>query len=87
MLVLASGQVLRRTEDKSINVRTVTLAVTPEQADSIVAAHARGTLSLSLRGLDDHSLVKKPETRPVLVAVADLPPSSRSSRGWSASAS
>ena len=35
-------------------VRTVTLAVTPEQVDILVAAHAKGALTLALRGLNDH---------------------------------
>ena len=54
VLVLASGQVFTRPEDRSIQSRTVTLAVTPEQVDILVAASAKGSLSLSLRGLNDH---------------------------------
>lgn len=69
VLVLASGQVLTRPEDKSIQARTVTLAVTPEQVDVLVAARARGPLTLALRGLNDHIQAptkKKPE--PIVVA-------------------
>lgn len=55
ILVLASGQTFTRPEDRSIQARTVTLAVTPEQVDILVAAKSKGTLSLSLRGLNDHT--------------------------------
>jgi pilus assembly protein CpaB len=70
VLVLASGQVFTRPEDRSIQSRTVTLAVTPEQVDILVAAKGKGTLTLALRGLNDHEErpKKKPkvETPPVL---------------------
>jgi len=69
VLVLASGQTLTRPEDKSIQARTVTLAVTPEQGDALAEAKARGSLSLSLRGLNDHekNITKRQKER-------DLPP-------------
>jgi pilus assembly protein CpaB len=63
VLVLAAGQVVTRGEDKSINVRTVTLAVEPDQAETLVAARTRGPLSLALRGLDDHEIVARPDPR------------------------
>lgn len=79
VLVLASGQILTRPEDKSVNVRTVTLAVTPEEADLLVAARQKGPLSLSLRGLNDTAARPKPkpdepEGDPVVVARRDLRP-------------
>ena len=78
VLVLASGQTLTRTEDKSMVVRTVTLEVSPEEADELVSARARGTLSLSLRGMDDHARVARPEpkpdTRSILVAAVEIAP-------------
>jgi pilus assembly protein CpaB len=58
VLVLAAGQTVTRSEDKSILARTVTLAVTPEMVDSLVTAHSRGPLSLSLRGLNDHEVME-----------------------------
>jgi pilus assembly protein CpaB len=71
VLVLASGQVFTRPEDRSIQSRTVTLAVTPEQVDILVAASAKGALSLALRGLNDHvarpkkvKIEPKPEPKP-----------------------
>jgi pilus assembly protein CpaB len=64
--VLAAGQVTTKPDDKSIQVHTVTLAVTPEQAEILVAAKVKGPLSLALRGTDDHSVVEtaKPEPEP-----------------------
>ena len=66
VLVLAAGQVFSRPEEKAVQGRTVTLAVTPEQVDQLVAARAKGPLSLSLRGVNDHSIVAQPKpTKPV----------------------
>ena len=76
VLVLASGQVFSRPEERSIQSHSVTLAVTPDQVDVLVAAKAKGSLSLSLRGINDHKAVakKKPEPPPVVLAVVDEPP-------------
>lgn len=62
--VLAAGQVFNRTDDKTVLCHTVTLEVTPDQADQLMAAQTDGPLSLSLRGRDDHSLVEKPVEPP-----------------------
>ena len=50
VLVLAAGQVFMRPEEKSLQNRTVILAVLPEQVHILVAARAKGTLSLKLHG-------------------------------------
>ncbi len=81
--VLAAGQVTSRPEDKSIQVRTVTLAVTPEQVENLVAARSRGPLSLSLRSINDTTVVErkkpevieepKPEPPPVVVEAKPEP--------------
>ncbi|MBV8078729.1 MAG: Flp pilus assembly protein CpaB [Planctomycetaceae bacterium] len=71
--VLASGQVFVRPDDRSIQARTVTLAVTPEQVDILVAARARGAVSLALRGLNDHTTTK-PEPAVAKVALPPPPP-------------
>jgi pilus assembly protein CpaB len=55
VLVLASGTVFNRPEERNVQSRGVTLAVTPEQAEAIVAARSKGTLSLALRGLNDRT--------------------------------
>ena len=62
--VLAAGQVFTRPEEKSLLNRTVTLAVFPEQVDILVAARAKGPLSLSLRGVNDHDIVDRPKPKP-----------------------
>ena len=64
ILVLAAGQVFIRPEEKSLQNRTVTLAVLPEQVDILVAARAKGPLSLSLRGVNDHEIVDRPKPKP-----------------------
>ncbi len=72
--VLASNQVFTRPEDRSIPARTVTLAVTPEQVDTLVAARARGALSLTLRGLNDHTQAKPKPAVAKLVLPPPPPP-------------
>ena len=81
VLVLASGTTFTRPEDRSIQSRTVTLAVTPEQVGILVAAKAGGSLSLSLRGLNDHTHYDiKPKTPvveeklPAVLVTAPEPP-------------
>ena len=64
VLVLAAGQVFTRPEEKSLQNRTVTLAVLPEQVHILVAARAKGPLSLSLRGVNDHDIVDRPKPKP-----------------------
>jgi len=64
ILVLAAGQVFTRPEEKSLLNRTVTLAVFPEQVDILVAARAKGPLSLSLRGVNDHAILNRPKPKP-----------------------
>jgi pilus assembly protein CpaB len=80
VLVLASGQIFTRPEDRSIQARTVTLAVTPEQVDILVAAQVKGALSLALRGINDHeekprrsNNAPKPEPRPEPVVALARP--------------
>ncbi len=78
VLVLAAGQVSSRPDDKSIQVRTVTLAVTPTQAEILSAAKSKGAVTLALRGMEDKEVEEpeepKVETAPVLVAARDLMP-------------
>ena len=64
ILVLAAGQVFTRQEEKSLQNRTVTLAVFPEQVHILVAARAKGPLSLSLRGVNDHEIIDRPRPKP-----------------------
>jgi pilus assembly protein CpaB len=73
VLVLASGTIFTRPEDRSIQSRTVTLAVTPDEVDILVAAKSKGgQLALSLRGVNDHKSVasRKPKPAPPPTEVA-----------------
>jgi outer membrane biosynthesis protein TonB len=58
--VLASGTVFERIEERSIEANTVTLEVTPEQVRTLASAMQRGSLTLSLRGLNDDLIVEAP---------------------------
>ena len=71
ILVLAAGQVFTRAEERSLTTRTVTLAVTPDQVDILVAARAKGNLSLSLRGVNDHDVVSRPKPKPQVDEAAE----------------
>jgi pilus assembly protein CpaB len=64
VLVLAAGQVFMRPEERSVQSRTVTLAVKPDEVDILVTARAKGALSLALRGVNDHDLVVRREPKP-----------------------
>ena len=57
VLVLAAGQIFTRPDERAVQSRTVTLALSPGDVDVLVAARARGALSLSLRGVNDHERI------------------------------
>lgn len=64
ILVLASGQVFTRADERAVTTRTVTLALSPDQVAIIVAARAKGSLSLALRGVNDHDIIARPAPPP-----------------------
>jgi len=64
VLVLAAGQLFTRPEERSVQSRTVTLALAPGDVDTLVAARGKGALSLSLRGVNDHDVVARPKPKP-----------------------
>jgi len=66
VLVLAAGQVFTRPEERAVQSRTVTLALKPEDVDILVGARARGALSLTLRGVNDHDLVARRVLKPAI---------------------
>jgi pilus assembly protein CpaB len=71
VLVLASGQSITRPEDTKVTqVRSVTLAVTPDQVNKLNAARTEGNLTLALRGNNDHAKVEVAETKPEKAPVA-----------------
>jgi len=53
MLVLAAGQIVEQKENKPITVNTVTLSVTPEEAEKLALASNDGTIQLVLRNFMD----------------------------------
>jgi pilus assembly protein CpaB len=59
VLVLAAGQLFSRPEERSVASHTVTLALKPDEVDILVAARAKGALSLALRGVNDHDQVTR----------------------------
>jgi len=64
VLVLAAGVLFTRPEERAVQTRTVTLALTPRDVDILVAARGKGSLSLALRGVNDHDVVSHPELKP-----------------------
>jgi pilus assembly protein CpaB len=59
VLVLAAGQIFTRPDERAVQSRTVTLALSPGDVDVLVAARVRGALSLSLRGVNDHERIAR----------------------------
>jgi len=59
VLVLAAGQTFTRKDEKTVQSRTVTLALAPQEVNAVVAARAKGNLSLSLRGVNDLAVLPK----------------------------
>jgi pilus assembly protein CpaB len=57
VLVLAAGQVFTRPDERALQSRTVTLALKPEDVHALVSGRAAGTLSLALRGVNDHDVL------------------------------
>jgi len=55
--VLAVDQTFERKEDDPVIVQTVTLLVTPEDAEKLVLASTEGKLQLSLRNTSDRSVM------------------------------
>jgi len=66
VLVLAAGQLFTRPDERSVQSRTVTLALAPGDVDILVAARGRGALSLSLRGVNDHDRVAPVKPNPTI---------------------
>jgi len=66
VLVLAAGQLFTRPEERSVQSRTVTLALAPNDVDILVAARAKGALALSLRGVNDHEHIAQLKPKPTI---------------------
>jgi pilus assembly protein CpaB len=61
--VLAVDQTYERDKDDPVTVQTVTLLVTPEQAEKLVLASTEGKLQLSLRNTADRTMQTTSGTR------------------------
>ena len=72
--VLAVDQMLDNPENKALLAKTVTLEVTPQQAEAINVANEMGTISLSLRSLasDDAGKAEAAPAPPANPAEAEL---------------
>jgi pilus assembly protein CpaB len=64
VLVLAANQLFIRPEERAVQSRTVTLAVSPASVAVLVEARTKGPLSLALRGVNDHDVVPQLVQKP-----------------------
>lgn len=71
--VLAAGQTVEIRDNKPVTSTTVTLAMTPEQAERLAVAQAEGKLMLVQRNLRDSQVVRTPGATPASL-LSDLPP-------------
>jgi pilus assembly protein CpaB len=60
ILVLAAGQLVEQKENKPVTVNTVTLAVTPEDAEKLALASNDGKIHLVMRNFSDSRKVETP---------------------------
>jgi pilus assembly protein CpaB len=60
--VLAAGQSVEMRGNKPVSITTVTLALTPEQAERLALAQTDGRLMLATRKLGDDRIVQTPGT-------------------------
>lgn len=58
VLVLAAGQTVELRDNKPVSVTTVTLALTPDQAERLWLAQVEGRLALATRNLRDNKIVR-----------------------------
>jgi len=56
--ILATGQITDQKEGKPVIVPTVTIDLTPEDAEKLVVAASKGSLQMLLRGIRDSALVE-----------------------------
>jgi len=73
--VLAAGQTVEMRENKPVKVTTVTLALTPEQAERLALAQSetRGKLMLATRNIRDARLVPTPGSTKARLLSGDQP--------------
>ena len=69
ILVLAAGQMIEQKDNKPVTVNTVTVAVTPEEAEKLALASNEGVIQLVLRNyMDNDNVVTVGATKARLLA-------------------
>lgn len=58
VVVLAAGQAVEMRDNRPVSVTTVTLALTPEQAERLALAQNEGKLTIGMRNLRDEGVVQ-----------------------------
>lgn len=58
VLVLAAGQAVEMRDNRPVSVTTVTLALTPDQAERLALAQNEGKLTIGMRNLRDQGVVQ-----------------------------
>ena len=75
VLVLAAGQAVEMRGNKPVPITTVTLALTPEQAERLAVAQTEGRMMLATRNLGDNRVVETPGTNvKKLLGTSSAPP-------------
>ena len=73
--VLAAGQSVEMRGNKPVPITTVTLALTPEQAERLAVAQTEGRMMLATRNLGDNRIVATPGTNvKKLLGTSSAPP-------------
>ena len=72
--VLAAGQTVEMRDNKPVQVTTVTLALTPEQAERLTLAQTDGRIFLVTRNYKDKAVVKTSGATRQAVLYGDAPP-------------
>jgi pilus assembly protein CpaB len=79
--VLAVDQESTSDKNKPIVVRSVTLEMTPQQAEDVFKAQEQGSIQLALRNPTDNTVLEKPETTAQVVAPSPRMPRADAPRG------
>jgi len=58
VVVLAAGQAVEMRDNRPVSVTTVTLALTPEQAERLALAQNEGKLTIGMRNLRDKQIIQ-----------------------------
>jgi pilus assembly protein CpaB len=75
VVVLAAGQAVEMRDNRPVSVTTVTLALTPDQAERLALAQNEGKLTIGMRNLRDKQLIQTAgATRDTLLGTAPAAP-------------